>query len=136
RKVAIDSLENINTNSLNSPLNLKNLESALIGDIKERAMFLNKEDDLLFNKSNSSNTQKSKIKDFKNKSEVISALISDRPGDELSYTTTATMKSTETIKSESAISLKVGVEFLGASIDAGPSINFKREFKTNVIIQA
>ena len=136
KKVAIDSLENINTNSLNSPLNLKNLESALIGDIKERAMFLNKEDDLLFNKSNSSNTQKSKIKDFKNKSEVISALISDRPGDELSYTTTATMKSTETIKSESAISLKVGVEFLGASIDAGPSINFKREFKTNVIIQA
>jgi hypothetical protein len=136
QQIAFDSLENINNASISSAIGLKQLEGALIEEIKERAQFLNREDfSLSSNKSNSSNNQKSRIKDFKNKSEVISALTSDQAGDELSYST-VTMKSTETTKTESTISLKVSVDFLGASIDAGPSINFKREFKTNVSIQA
>jgi len=137
KKVAFDALENIDSGSISSSLELKQLEGALLEGIKERANYLNREDDgLSISKSNFSNPQSLKIIDFKNKSDVVAALISDRPGDELSYSTTVTMKSTQTTRAESTISLKVSVEFLGAAIDAGPSINFKREFKTNVSVQA
>lgn len=138
QKIALDSLENVNSGTSNRNDQFNKIEKVLLEEVKMRSDFLNKEAEndqhvLMLDKSNFQNANKI---EYKNKAEVIASLTSAGPNVELGSSANLVMKSGDMTKTESKISMRVKVEFLGIGIDAGPSINFKREFKTNVSIIA
>ena len=134
RNLSLNALENIQRGEITSNYNLNNIEKALMKGVEERSNFLNEEGDNslppAMAKNDSSRTS------YTNKADILESLTSNR--DSIDWITTAgnTIKSAEVRRVDSRVSMQVKVEFLGVGVEAGPSIYFKREYKTNVTVMS
>ncbi len=132
KSLAMSILKSNHYGSLEEKIELSSIESSFFESFKERHEFLNDEIEVSEYENSSFSITK-----FKTKDELVKSLVKDKGGyDWGSSSTTTVLKSAGIIKNESKISFQVQVQFLGATLEAGPTITFKREYKTSVSITA
>ena len=141
KAIAFDALENVQRGSSHSENDLSNLEKSLIKGVRDRMNFFNEEGDnelpLAMMNSAAVNSQRdAERKNYNTKNEILSSLVSD--GESVRWMSGAgiTLKSTAQKRVDTKISLQIKTEFLGVSVEAGPSISFKREYSSQVNLVA
>lgn len=127
---SLNILEQMDVNSVSEEVNLPNIEARMLVAVKERNEYLNKV----------ITTPKAVVVDEKreyaNKSEVIKALVSEEPSVRYVSTSNQTIQTAQASTTDTHVSLQVKIEFLGATLSAGPQINFRKNFKTSATILA
>lgn len=144
KSIAVDALENAHGGGYSTSVKLDNVEKVLLKGVQERHRFLNEpgDDEVRVDAipgqtlPSVRNGRDSERKEYVSKKEIIESLVSDRENTRWVSTSNVTLKSDVITKTESKISLQVKVEFLGVALEAGPSILFKREYKTSATIMA
>jgi hypothetical protein len=140
--LAIDILNNIENAPVNEEVDLSTVEVVMMKKVVARQSFLNSEAldgdpqgaDPINPKTNTS--KDSERKDYATRAELMESLVSDRESSRWISTANQTVKTAEIVKSETKLSMQVKVEFLGATLEAGPVITFKRDYSTNAVIMA
>ncbi len=131
KRLAFKTLDQIQNGGLFNTTNLSNLEQSLRPSIQKRSEFLNEE-----------TWKEEKVKENINKfeyaseDELIQSLLSNEEGAGWHSSSNQRLASNKTVSNDSTISLQVKMEFLGVGIDAGPQIVFKREYSTQVVVEA
>lgn len=137
--LSILTLDSIDAGGTSQEVDLSNIEVAMKKEVIKRNEFLNEQDDRggadPINPSVNS-SKDSERKEYKNKAELIESLVSDRESSRWVTTSNQTINTSEIFKTDSNISLQLKFEFLGVSVEAGPMINFKRQYTTNATIMA
>jgi hypothetical protein len=143
RELSFMTLENVQRGEMSSSANLDKLEKSLLKGIQDRSAFLNEEAedmpmvDMLQDPGPSANKHKdAERKEYSTKAQILESLISERDNIRWVSTSNVTLKSVQLTKVEAKISMQVKAEFLGVSIEAGPTITFKRQYDTNVNVMA
>lgn len=132
KSLAMSVLNSTHYGSLEENIELNSVASSFFESVRERHEFLNEEIQVSEYENNSPSTT-----EFKTKEELVKSLVKDKAGyDWGSSSTTTVLKSAGIAKQESKISFQVQVQFLGATLEAGPTITFKREYKTSVTVTA
>lgn len=140
--ISSSALESARNGGLNTSSDLSNLESLMFKGSSERSNYLNKEDEIEGDfqgkppLSNGAGIKSFENSSYLSKSDVINSLVSDFESSPWVSSASLNFRSDFITKIESKINLQLKVEFLGATIEAGPTIAFKREFKTSVLIMA
>jgi hypothetical protein len=130
----LDSLEN---GATSEEVELENVELALRKEVENRKSFLNQQPyDSGSHKSVEGVIDDADKKEFTNKAELLESLTSERESSRWVSSSSQTVKTAEMTMTDSKISLQVKVSFLGATIEAGPNISFRRIFNTNATILA
>lgn len=137
--LANTTLDSIDAGGTSTLVDLSNVEVVMEKAVIERSEFLNEQDpptsadprDPTYNPA-----KDSERREFKTRAELMESLVSDRESTRWVSTSNQTLKSAEVIKTDSSIALQVKFEFLGVAVEAGPTINFKREYTTNANIMA
>ena len=131
-------LDNVEAGVINEEVtDLSNVEIVLRNAVVSRTTFLNAESllgegDPIQPKVNSS--KDSERKDYNTRAELMESLVSDRESSRWVSTAGQTVKTAQVTKAETKISMQVKMEFLGATLEAGPSISFKREIATDAVL--
>ncbi len=142
KELALAALEEAQTGGISSVSSLASLEKAMLKGVEERSKFLNEEGEeinLVAEIGDFPSTNKSRDaekKTYRNKAEILESLVSDRESTRWVSTSSMSIKSDDIRKAESKISLQVKVSFLGAALEAGPSIEFARTYRTHVSVMA
>jgi hypothetical protein len=134
---ANSTLDNAEYGGVSEEADLSNVEVVLQKEVVNRKEFLNAEDpalggDPITPKANTS--KDSERKEYASKQELMESLVSDRESSRWVSTAGQTVKTAQVTKAETKISMQVKMEFLGAEIEAGPSISFKREIATDAVL--
>ena len=116
----------------NSEVELKSVEAVVEEGVVSRRDFLNAEGDLQSRVPRPVND--SNRKDYKNKADLMESLTSSRRHTRVATSATQSVKSSHNSKFEGRISLQVQVEFLGVTLEAGPTITFRRTMVTNATV--
>lgn len=136
--LALDTLNHIENGGISQQVELSQVEEAMEKEVVSRRKFLELPDTLeLFNESvqpTANASKDSEKKDYKNKAELIQSLVSERDSSRWVSAANQTVKTAQVVKTDSKISLQVKMEFLGATIEAGPTISFSRELATNAVL--
>lgn len=142
--LALETLNNIEIAPTSEEVDLSTVEVVMMRKVETRQEFLNTDDhdksvaqigaDPVNPKANTS--KDSEKKDYASKAELMESLVSDRESSRWVSTANQTVRTAEIVKNEGKISLQIKVEFLGASLEAGPVITFKRQYSTNAVIMA
>lgn len=130
-------LDDVEHGGVSKEIDLSNVEVVLRKEVVNRKTFLNAEDPALGADpiSPKANTSKdSDRKDFSSRQELMESLVSDRESSRWVSTAGQTVKTAQITKAETKISMQVKMEFLGAELEAGPSITFKREIATDAVL--
>lgn len=137
-KIAEHALLNLTKAPHSEQLDLSRLEDVLREDIKKRESYLLSGAQLPGTKMrrSSDTSANATFKNFASKAELIKELVSSEENSRWIRTATTTFKSGHATSMGTSVSLQVKIEFLGVSVEAGPRINFRREFSTNVNILA
>jgi hypothetical protein len=135
--LAQKTLENIDAGSVSESVDLTSVEEVLRKEVVQRKTFLN-QDALEFESNNKSVTPPGDAdrKEYNNKAEIIESLVSERESSRWVSTSNQTVKTAEVATVDSKVSLQLKVSFLGATIEAGPAINFRKNYTTNAVIMA
>ena len=136
-KLANDTLDSVESGGASQEVNLENVEVVLMKEVANREAFLNQ--DLVDANSKMSNNpplDDSDRKVYNSKAELIESLVSDRESARWVSTSNQTVSTAEVTTSESKISVQLKLSFLGATVEAGPVINFKKVYQTNAMIMA
>lgn len=136
REIAMTALSEAERGFSNKGQDLQRMKKVLLKDVRERADYLNREGDnelplAFFDRDESPNKTT-----YKTKADMIAALTASSEGVKTNSTANLSINSTDTTSVSSNISLRVKASFMGAEINAGPAISFRREYKTRVSIQA
>lgn len=107
---------------------LKNSETYFLKGVRERSKYLSEKVENLDSKA------KVSFKDYSSKSELLKELVSQTAGASSPSGSSHEVKSDRELKTEAEISLQVKMEYLGVTIEAGPQINFKREYVTSASV--
>ncbi len=132
-------LDSIDAGGASEEVQLQKIESVMKKEVIKRTTFLNNEDQEMIVgplKSKKESIEDSIRQDYKSSEELISSLVSDRASSPYVSASHQAIKTATITKIEANISLQVKFEFLGASVEAGPSISFKRLYSTNAEIMA
>jgi len=140
RAISLETIDNYNR-GVNRPVtDLVGLEDAMLRGVQDRSNYLNVEGEHkeLVSKLEvlSSPTGNPQPTEYGSKAELIESLVSDLESSRWVSTSNLTIKTDEITKVDSRVSLQVKVEFLGVAVEAGPTIAFRREYKTNATIMA
>ena len=135
--LALEILNNIENGPSSEEVDLSTVEVVMMKKVETRKAFLNAEYVTTDSINPTANPSKdSEKKDYASKVELIDSLVSDRESSRWISSANQTVKTAQVIKNETKLALQIKVEFLGASLEAGPVISFKREFSTNAVIMA
>ncbi|MBA2403737.1 MAG: hypothetical protein H0V66_03115 [Bdellovibrionales bacterium] len=138
--LALEVLSHIDQSPVSEEVDLSTVEVVMMRKVESRQAFLNAEQEPTpgANPINpKANTSKdSEKKDYASRAELMESLVSDRESSRWVSSANQTVRTAEVVKVESSISLQIKVEFLGATLEAGPTISFKREYSTNAVIMA
>ena len=135
--LAQKTLENIDSGSVSEPVNLENVQSVILKQVKARNDFLNEDvSDALISKVAERPSNDGDRKEYKNKAEIIESLVSERESSRWVSTSNQTITTGEVTTVDSKVSMQVKVSFLGATLEAGPAINFRKKYSTNAVIMA
>ena len=132
-------LDSIDAGGASEEVEYQNIESVMKKEVIKRTIFLNTEDQEMIVgplKSKKDSNDDSKRLDYNSTEELLSSLVSDRESSRWVSSSNQTIRTATITKIEANISLQVKFEFLGASVEAGPSISFKRQYSTNADIMA
>jgi hypothetical protein len=143
--LALDTLNNIENAPISEEVDLSTVEVVMMKKVEMRQLFLNSDGghdngvaqvgvDPINPKANTS--KDSEKKDYATKAELMESLTSDRESSRWVSAANQTVRTAEIVKNETKLSMQVKVEFLGATLEAGPVISFKREYSTNAVIMA
>lgn len=143
KEISMDALDDAQAGGSSSIVNYANLQKAMLKSIQERVEFLNEEgeeinlvdpatDKMLGGSVGGDNERQS----YRNKSEILESLVSDRDNTRWVSTSHMSIRSDDLRKVDSKVSLQVKVKFLGVGLEAGPTIEFSRTYKTNVAVMA
>lgn len=140
--LALVTLDNIENGASSEVVELPQVEEAMEKEVVNRRRFLNapepqvaeEQNDPIQPKSNSN--KDSEKKDYASRAELIESLVSERESSRWVSTGNQTVKTAQVLKTESKLSLQVKMEFLGATIEAGPTISFSREIATDAVISS
>lgn len=144
KNIAIQALESVHQGGYSQVTKLDKVEKVLLKGVQDRHQFFNEPGDNDFRQDafqeptlpSARSGRDAERKEYMSKAQVIESLVSDRENARWVSTSNLTVKSDASTRVESKISLQVKVEFLGVAVEAGPSINFKREYKTSATIMA
>lgn len=133
--LSMRALHEVQNGGLSNVETLSNLEKSIISGVKARSKYLNQEVvDPNFTQEGyhpSASTMKDSEKlEYKGTRELMESLVSDRESVRWVSTANKTMSSGNTTTTEANISYQVKIDFLGVSVEAGPTITFKREYST------
>jgi hypothetical protein len=136
-EVAFNTLETIEQGGFSSQeVEIKEVEVVMMKKVMARSNYLNREtlsDPLLPVANPHKDSEK---KEYKNKQELLESLTSERDNSRFVSTANISVKTAEIVSTQSDLSLQVKMEFLGAELEAGPSITFKRSLSTDATIMA
>jgi hypothetical protein len=139
KALALDALNAAKKGSTSEEQNLYSMEKELLPGVEDRAAYLNQIDPdanvVGFAPSVNPNKDADKA-DYKSKKEVIASLISSKENTRWLSTNGMSVESSKAYSRDTEISYRISIEFLGSSIDAGPVIEFKRDYTTRGIISA
>jgi hypothetical protein len=136
-KLANDTLDEIESGGFSQEVHLENLEQVLKEEVLKRELFLN--EDLIISDAKISNPEPiddAEKKEFNSKAELIDSLVSERASTRWVSTSNQTLKTAQITSLESKVSVQLKVSFLGATVEAGPIINFKKVFTTNAMVMS
>lgn len=136
KEVSLAALSDAERGFSNKVLELQGMKKIFLKDVTERSDYLNREGDNELPLAFFGNTDSPNKVTYKNKAEILAALTATTEGAKTSSTSNLTVNSTDTTSVSSNISLRVKASFMGAEINAGPAISFRREYKSRVNIQA
>ena len=135
--LAQKTLENIEGGSVSGPVELSKVEEVLRKEVVQRKTFLNQESfEFAANTKSMTPPGDADRKEYNNKTEIIESLVSERESSRWVSTSNQTVKTAEITTVDSKVSLQLKVSFLGATIEAGPAINFRKSYSTNAVIMA
>ncbi len=131
KELALSTLEDLEKGSSNE-VNLENTQKFLLKNVQLRSEYLNNEDGL--ETSSQSNTlDVGTPQNYKNKNDILKILVSEGtsgfPGG-----SSVDVRSNVMASRAADISLQIKMEFLGASIEGGPQISFKRDYATVAVV--
>ncbi|MCM2350337.1 MAG: hypothetical protein NDI69_09980 [Bacteriovoracaceae bacterium] len=138
RALAFSALDNVQKGEILATEDLPQVQQSMLKGVQERADYLNKEEEFIPEPLMITNvtTAASSAKYNKDKHKLLSSLVSEEENDRRVMTAAANMKSTNLTKFDRKISLQVKVNFLGVAVEAGPTINFTRQYITNFDVSA
>ena len=143
KEIAMAALNEAQTGGSSAGAKYSNLEQAMLKQVQERVQFLNEEGEgmdlvapMMDNYPSSNKSRDAEKKSYKNKAEILSSLVSDRENTRWISTSNMSIKSEALKKTESNISMRVKVDFLGVGLHAGPAITFSRSYRTQVSVIA
>lgn len=142
KQIAMNALEEAQSGGSSRIENYASLEKAMLKSVQERVEFLNEEGEeinliaQMDTYPSANKNRDAEKKSYRNKAEILESLVSDRENTRWVSTSNMSIKSDDIRKSESNISMRVKVNFLGVALDAGPSITFSRSYRTNVSVMA
>ena len=141
RRLALQTLADIQNGSVSTELKLQNVQQNFLKNVQDRSRYFNEEaildlDEIMTPREDFKNKASANRSEYKNKNEVISALVSDEQSASYISSSSLALKSEATTTRAANVSFQVKAEFLGVGVAAGPVISFKRNFKTIVDIQA
>ncbi len=137
RQLALDALDKIEQGAFySSEVELDEVQVVMMKKVAVRSDYLNHENLSDQTLPIANKAKDSEKKEFRNKEELTESLISDRESSRFVSTASQTVKTAEIVTAQGDLSLQVKMEFLGAEIEAGPSITFKRSLATDAIIMA
>ncbi|WP_408097675.1 hypothetical protein ACJVC5_01810 [Peredibacter sp. HCB2-198] len=132
RKLSLDTLEALQRGSVSSDPDLTNLQKVLMKGVEDRSNFLNEEGEIILPPAMA--PADSKKLNYARKVDILESLTSDRESVDWISSAGNTIKSSDSRKVDSKVTLQVRVEFMGIGVEAGPAIAFRREYRTNVTI--
>ncbi len=136
-ELAQKTLENIDSGSVSEPVVLENVQSVMLKQVQARNNFLNEEVfDAVTTKVPEKAANDGDRREYNNKAEILESLVSERESSRWVSTSNQTIKTGEVTSIDSKVSMQVKVSFLGATLEAGPSINFRKNYSTNAVIMA
>lgn len=138
-KFSLETLEEVEAGGVTEQIELEGVAIALKKEVVNRKNYLNAEDvvlgaDPINPKANTS--KDSERKTYDTMSELLSSLVSDRESSRYVSAANINVKTAEISSQQAKISMQVKMEFLGATIEAGPSISFSRTLATDAQIMA
>jgi hypothetical protein len=139
--LANNTLHDIKLGRVTSGADLARIERAVISDVAARAQYLNEEvmdatvpEQPQVASGNASNDS-GKL-EYRDRQELLDSLVMNRESARWISTANIAMSSTAAVVRVHNASFQVKIEFLGVSVEAGPTIEFKREHRTQVHILA
>lgn len=137
-KIAEHALQRLVKAPRSQELDLSRLEDTLREDIKSREAYLLSGAVVSENYMRRASDSKSEapFQNFSSKNELVKALVSNEDNSRWIKTAATTFKAGQATSRGAGVALQVKIEFLGVSVEAGPRINFRRDFSTNVNILA
>jgi hypothetical protein len=140
RSISIQTIDSFNRGVSQPTTNLIGLEEAMLKAVQERSTYLNVEGEDMGLVSRLETEASPQVNpqptEYGTKAELVESLVSDLESSRWVSTSNLSIKTDEITKIDSRVSLQVKVEFLGVAVEAGPSIAFRREYKTNASIMA
>jgi hypothetical protein len=139
REISLETLGNIQQGEISQHLDLENVEKIMLKNVLERADFFNKEGQeihqtaMLTDGDPAGNADRS---EYDSKTAILESLVSDLPSATFGLKSNAGIKSDSITSVDSKISLQVKVNFLGISLEAGPTISFSRTYNTSAVLNA
>ncbi len=139
REISLETLGNIQQGEISQHLDLENVEKIMLKNVLERADFFNKEGEeihqtaMLTDGDPAGNADRS---EYDSKTAILESLVSDLPGATFGFKSNTGIKSDSITSLDSKISLQVKVNFLGISLEAGPTISFSRTYNTSAVLIA
>jgi hypothetical protein len=141
RRIAFEALENVEAGGQSAEGNLGTLNKKMLKNVRERHEFLNKEGETIPHKAFNIDEFSTDLKnpnntEYSNRSELVKSLVSEFENADWVSASNTNVKSNVVSKTSKEVSFQLKAEFLGVSIDAGPTISFTREFKTSASVIA
>ncbi len=140
--LAISALDEVSRGHSRPVTDHSRLQQRMLQGVRQRVSFLNQ-------RSKSSRLQALKLLEWPElhqltreqlrnttKRQVLEALVSEKELAPFLMASSVTVRSEMASRSDSRVSIQIKADFLGASIEAGPTVHFNRIYKTQAVVMA
>lgn len=134
RNISLMTLENAERGIMTADTDVSVIARIMLKGVQERHDFFNEEGEM-FSEVAGMNYDASKTT-YSSKKQILQSLVSDRDSVKGVSNANMTVKADAISRREGKIGVQVKAEFLGVSVDAGPTILFTRLYRTGVVVNA
>lgn len=134
RTIAYKALEDAQSGGISNDMRLENLQKALLKSVKDRSEFLNKESDYELPAARLGAVTGAEEMNYTSKAQLLESLVSSEDSTRWSNMANMSLRSDKSTKSDTRISFQLKTDFLGVALDAGPNINFRREYASSTFV--
>lgn len=135
RMISNLALEGAQRGSMNVEFDLTHITNIMLKGVEDRHRYFNEESNDLSDITASFSATKAgndaNRKSYSSRKQLVDSLVSNRDSASSTSNANMTLKGENVLKKDARIDLQVNIQFLGASLDAGPMITFSRQYKTS-----